>query len=351
MDTSFLIAINSAVVALGIAIWVIIHSRERRSSKYFAIMVLGIAGWILTNYFSNFLRDYQVVLWMNKLIFVTTSFFGWGLVIFSNVFPEDQLPNKKLYAFISVSAFFVIAVSLSPYLVQDISFLNHISIISFGWGIYLYFVFLLGCIIFSFLTIFIKYFRAKTVLVKKTIRLLIGGFGLFVTLSVATNLFLPVFWKKFDLTNLAPLYGVLFTGVVAFAILKYRFLDVRIILTEMLTFIIWIFILFRVLSAETWDKRLLEGALLLLFIIFGILLIRSVHNEIKRREEVEALSKRLAKALRDIRAKNIHLQKLLKMRSEFLDIASHQLRTLLTAIPCSDPPNRRTTTRYPRLSF
>ena len=53
---------------------------------------------------------------------------------------------------------------------------------------------------------------------------------------------------------------------------------------------------------------------------YGYSFARSITRENKALIEVRKKS-------RDIKAKNLHLQKLLKMRSEFLDTASHQLRT------------------------
>jgi signal transduction histidine kinase len=60
-------------------------------------------------------------------------------------------------------------------------------------------------------------------------------------------------------------------------------------------------------------------------VIFGILLIRSVIKEVKQREELEELTEKYLRA-------NKKLKELDNLKDEFVSIASHELRTPMTAV-------------------
>jgi signal transduction histidine kinase len=125
------------------------------------------------------------------------------------------------------------------------------------------------------------------------------------------------------------MYGMfgMFVFMVFIGILMVQFkaFKITLIAPRALTVLLLILVGSQYTYVTTTSGILLTTVTLILTTISSIVLMRSINNEIKSREHIEKL-------LKKIESNNKRLKQLDKLKSEFVSIASHQLRSPITVI-------------------
>ncbi|MFA7310174.1 MAG: histidine kinase N-terminal 7TM domain-containing protein, partial [Candidatus Paceibacterota bacterium] len=306
-------AIINAITSTVLGTVIFLRNPRDQISIFFSLFAAFVAGWSISYFFWQIAENASSALFWTRMLMSFAIFIPF---IFFDFVARFLTVRKRLRTLIVggyVVGLVFLSISWTPYFISGVAVRGGFSYWPTAGSAFLLFLSVWGMYV-LFSEALLLYSAVKNVYIEKRSQIYYILFGTTIGyIGGATNYFL---W--FDIP--VPPYGNILVTVyvvcVAYAILRHRLFDIRVIATELLIFSLWLMLFARLLLEQTVQAQLLDGSLLIVTVILGILLIRSVDREVEQRLLIE----KQERALEDVNRKQEGL----------LHFISHEIKGYLT---------------------
>ena len=317
----------AAIIILGFAVF--FNNRQSITNRSFLAFSFVTSAWGIVNYLNYQVSSATAVLWMLRFVMFFAVWQAFTFFQFAFVFPLESYKFTKLYTIVLIPSTVIVSImTLTPLLFSRIIMLSSSGTVSDpdrGPGIIFFAILSVGLIIAGTLLLLRKLIHEQESIKKKQIRMILIGLTLMFCLIIVFNFILPAYFHILQYMPFGSLFILPFIVAVFYAIRRHEFLNMKILSTEILTFILAVVSFIEVVIAKDFLTIVFRSGVFILILSFGILLIRSVLREVRQRETLEVLSK-------ELEASNEKLKVADRMKSQFLSFASHQVKSPMTVV-------------------
>lgn len=324
-----LIVLGIAVAANGMLGFIVFfNNKTSATNRAFLYFSLVSIAWGILNFASYQASTATASLWLWRLVIFSAVWFCFTIFNLSLVFPKSDAPLGRWYRFFLLP--FVLGSSLltlTPFVFESLTSIPAQGVvpeIKNGFLIPVFGLTVGGLVLGALFQFITKLKKAIGSLRQQYGLIMIGTFFTF-TLLIVFNYILPTNFQIYNFIPFGAVFIFPFIGCTAYAIYHYRLFNVKVVATQILAFLLTIAALIQVVFSTDFIETIFRVTAFLLTLVASIFLVRSVMREVQLREEVEQLASNLSTA-------NDKLKELDRLKSQFLSMASHDLRAPLTII-------------------
>ena len=304
------------VVSLFMGFFVFLKAKKDLVAKIFFIFSITFSFWTLFNFLAWISSDSRVIMFSWSLLGILSAIFYLLCFYFVYVFVEKSD--------LSFSKKFLLGILTLPIIILTPTALNLVAFefnncyamdnLFFGYVYVPQIISVLWMVIFA-----IKSYLKSDKTTKKQIVLLMSGISFFLV-TFFGGAYIADNYEMYSVEIYGLFAMMVFMGFLAYLIVRYKVFNIKLFGVQALMVSLIVLIGSQFAYVRNPTNMVLTAISLALVIVFGLFLVHSVKKEIKQKENLEKLSNELQKM-------NLRLQEVDRQKTEFLSIASHQLRT------------------------
>jgi len=303
---SNLLTMFEAAIFLDLALGVVILAKNYREfvNRLFFYFSVLMACWIFTNLMVTLSTTAVTGLVWYRLTYVTAAPMIYFLYLFTCSFPNIFVKNKYLLYLPVVPTLLVALASLTPWVIRSVDISDGNFSFTNGPGFYAFVIFAVA-LVFASLGVLVKQRQLSSGIVRQQVKYIFVGIALGSIFALLTDLVLPL--VGFDRLANTGSVGVIALSVgIAYAIVRAQLFDIKVLLTEAAVILVVGTTLTQTFSVDR--SELIPRLILLAVMVYGgIILIKSVREEVSRREEIEKLAGEKTAALGEVEERNKNL--------------------------------------------